>query len=372
MASALFDARLYRKDAAEPVSVKVQIESHRLRVLPQPDSLEPDLELDYGRAQVELAGQDKNRIKVQPLDASYALIFQEREVLASLALYAKGTALAKQADLLYQKAGLHKRGEKIYWTKVALGFVLISLIGYLSFGAIVDAAVERVDPSMEGKIGEFIANVNKWQDSGADAERVKRVGDKLVKCLDKPAYKFRFFADQDERVNAFACPGGIIVVNHGLLKAVDSDDELAGVMAHELGHVVHRDSLRAAVHNMGMASLLAIVFGGAASDERVLALANMVKLGEKLESLSFSRKQETLADLSGVALTMKAGYKPEAFITFFQKLEKDEKNGAVPGGESGKLAMSLLSTHPMTSDRIAAIRSEIERLQKEAARPGLH
>lgn len=248
---------------------------------------------------------------------------------------------------------------RAYWTTVAGVLSAISLALYFSFSSLVDLAVDRVDPAMEAKLGEILATNKDWKEDAPDAKRVKAIGDRLLKQVPDEKFKFRYFIDESPEVNAFASPGGMVVVNRGLLDKVKSDDELAGVLGHEISHVNHRDSLRGAIRSLGISAVFGIIFSGAANNERVAAIAQMTKLGQNLESLSFSRKQEADADISGVQLVYKAGYDPKAFITFFQNMMK------TPEWSSNEKGFAILSNHPMTSERIEAINAEVARLKAD-------
>lgn len=330
--------------------MSVRLGSHSIEI----DGREETINLES--ADITLAGQEKHRVRVQAPDGSLALIFNDVQVLKELRQVSGSKTFADKLDKLIAEAIARPGKDKKYWLTVFSAVVAFCLAIYISFGTLVDLAVDRIDPSMEAKLGEILATNKEWKEDIADAQRVKRIGERLVKEVPTNKFKFRYFIDESPEVNAYACPGGMVVVNRGLLNKVKSDDELAGVLAHEISHVNHRDSLRGAVRSLGVTAVLGIIFSGAANDERIATIAQMTKLGQKLESLSFSRKQEADADLSGVQLVYKAGYDPDAFVKFFQDMMKS------PEWTSNEKLFAILSNHPMTAERIAAIKAEIERL----------
>ncbi len=170
--------------------------------------------------------------------------------------------------------------------------------------------------------------------------------------------------DKDKTVNASAYPGGVIVANTGLLQAAD-DDELAGVLGHEIGHVLHRDTLRATMHNLGTGFSLAVfshLLGLDQSDD--MSTEELEVLMQKFEGLRYSRAQETDADREGVILAIKAGYTGDGLVRFFEK--EKTKNGEKIG-IAAKLT-GLFSTHPLDAERITAIRAEIEKIKLEEKR----
>ena len=220
------------------------------------------------------------------------------------------------------------------------------------------ALVASIDRKLETKIAELLPKPENEEKNTEQCKRVEQVGKRLVAQIENCPYTFHFQTKEDPEVNAFAYPAGYIYVNSGLLDAVQSDDELAGVMGHEIGHVMHRDVLRAAVRRAGLLSSISIITGAGAGSETADTVANMLSMAEGLESLNFNRKQEAAADLEGIKLVTKADYKAEAFIDFFQRLESDKKTKDVA-------MLAIISSHPMNKERIACIREEVSKLRKE-------
>src|SRR5947209_704194 len=180
-------------------------------------------------------------------------------------------------------------------------------------------------------------------------EYVNRIGQNLVRNSDAKVPFTIKVVDSDE-VNAFALPGGFFYVNSGLILAADEEAELAGVMAHEIAHVAARHYTRQATRGQ-LANLLTIplifVGGGAGYAARQLA-----GIGLPMTFLHFSRSFEAEADFYGLQYMYKAGYDPNAFVAFFEKLEAQEKK------KPGTLAKAF-STHPQTPDRIQKSQEEI-------------
>lgn len=152
-------------------------------------------------------------------------------------------------------------------------------------------------------------------------------------------YPYEFHIVRDESINAFAMPGGFVVVHTGLLASADSAEELAGVVAHEVQHVERRHGLRGLVHAAGWRAVLSLVLGNTGGS---IAGSWVQNLGD----LRFSRSQETDADLQGVKALVRADIDPKGLVTFFAKLAKDP--GPVP---------ALLSSHPSSEDRLAAVKA---------------
>jgi len=173
-------------------------------------------------------------------------------------------------------------------------------------------------------------------------EYINRIGQNLVRNSDAKVPFTIKVVDSDE-VNAFALPGGFFYVNSGLILAADEEAELAGVMAHEIAHVAARHATRGATRAQ-VANLLTIplIFVGGGIG---YAAREVVGIGLPMTFLSFSRGFEAEADYLGLQYMYKAGYDPNAFVAFFEKLEAQEKK------KPGTFAKAF-ATHPQTPDRI--------------------
>jgi beta-barrel assembly-enhancing protease len=183
------------------------------------------------------------------------------------------------------------------------------------------------------------------------SEYVNRVGQNLVRNSDAKV-PFTIKVIDSDVVNAFALPGGFFYVNSGLLLRADSEAELAGVMAHEIAHVAARHGTKNATKGelaqLATIPLIMLGPGGWAGYGLYEGLQFAIPMG----FLKFSRDAEREADYLGLEYMYKAGYDPNAFVTFFEKVEAEEKRqpGTIP---------KFFSTHPPTPDRVEAIQKEI-------------
>lgn len=180
-------------------------------------------------------------------------------------------------------------------------------------------------------------------------EYVNRIGQNLVRNSDAQVPFTIKVIDSDE-VNAFALPGGFFYVDSGLILAADNEAELAGVMAHEIAHVAACHAARENTRGqlMNLASIPLIFVGGGIG----YAIQNAAGLALPIGFLRFSRGFESEADFLGLEYMYKAGYDPQAFTAFFEKVEALNKE------KPGTLAKAF-STHPQTPDRIAKTQKEI-------------
>src|SRR5579884_971599 len=189
------------------------------------------------------------------------------------------------------------------------------------------------------------------------SEYVNRVGQNLVRNSDAKV-PFTIKVIDGEEVNAFALPGGFFFVYSGLILKADNEAELAGVMAHEIAHVAARHGTRQATRGqIAQLGTLPLIFMGGWAGYGIYQAASVLV---PITFLKFSRGYEREADLLGLEYMYKAGYDPEAFVDFFEKLETLEKK------KPGTLAKAFV-THPPTDDRIKAAQLHIQEYWK--ARP---
>jgi len=183
-------------------------------------------------------------------------------------------------------------------------------------------------------------------------EYVNRLGQNLVRNSDAQVPFTIKVIDSDE-INAFALPGGFFYVNSGLILAADEEAELAGVMAHEIAHVAAchaaRENTRGNI--MNMASIPLIFVGGGIG----YAGYEAAGLALQMTFLKFSRNFESEADYLGLQYMYKSGYDPQAFISFFEKVQAQEKK------KPGTLSKAF-ATHPQTPDRITKSQDEISQI----------
>jgi predicted Zn-dependent protease len=183
-------------------------------------------------------------------------------------------------------------------------------------------------------------------------EYVNRVGQNIVRNSDSHVPFTIKVIDSDE-LNAFALPGGFVYVNSGLILAADNEAELAGVMAHETGHVAACHAAREQTRGTlaSLASIPLIMIGGGVG----YAAAQAANVALPMTFFKFSRGFEAQADYLGVEYMYKAGYDPDAFLAFFEKVEAKEKK------KPGTMA-KIFETHPPTPKRMKAAQEEISAL----------
>ncbi len=243
---------------------------------------------------------------------------------------------------------------------IALAIVAFALFRYFSQTEINPVTGEKQHISMtadqETSLGleaapQMAAQMGGEVDrSDVGAQRVDRIGRSVVERSDaaRSPYRYDFHLLRDpETVNAFALPGGQVFITRGLLSKLQSDAQLAGVLGHEIGHVVNRHGAEhMATGQLGQ--LLTMAAGVAATDERGRGqrAALVAAMINQMVQLKYSRSDELEADRFGMDYMKQAGYDPSAMLGVMRILEAASRGGRTP---------ELLSTHPYPEARIEAI-----------------
>ncbi|SEA57204.1 Peptidase family M48 [Desulfuromusa kysingii] len=224
------------------------------------------------------------------------------------------------------------------------GLILLVGLTFIVLGVTADWAVSKTPVKIETWMGKLALNQFPATESAALQQRLQPLLDQLP--LDSPLrqYRFRIFLSETPEVNAIALPGGNIVVFSGLLQQVKSENELAMVLAHELGHFAHRDHMRSLGRGLGLAVATALLFGenNAASELASKALLSF--------QVRYSQAQESAADQFGLDLLTKRYGHAGGATDFFSRLAKD----------AGNKLPYILASHPHPQDRIEALQRHIK------------
>lgn len=272
------------------------------------------------------------------------LAVRETDVIDEIAAHVTGPA----RDALTGFHGARHRHRARDRRGLAAGFAAAALLataGWLLLTRLApDIAADSIPPASERILGDpaaerLIAGHRKIAD-GPAVDAVRAITERLVAAVEKnPGYAFDVQLVHSDMVNAAALPGGRIVVYSGLLAEAGSAEEVAGVLAHEICHVLHRDSVRQLVRRLGGVALIRLLLGGG-------DLGGLAARAGELDHLAYGREQERAADRGGVELLARAGIEPGMLPVFFERLQKRE---------GGKLP-EFMSTHPDTAERIVEVR----------------
>lgn len=272
---------------------------------------------------------------------SYALTVNDAAAVQALGVLAGSRAA--------RGAGHGKATRAWMWGIIGTAFVLPLLLIFALLFAHEEIAgwiVARIPVSAEQELGAKLFEQQKAGlklVEGAPLQLVNEIGARLS---EGSAYRYQFYVALDPSVNAYAMPGGFIVVHTGLLALASNADEVAGVLAHEVSHIEKRHSLKAMAQAAGMTATVALLFGDTGS---------LVSLGADLLSRKFSRDHEREADSEGLALLVKAGMAPAPMAAFFRTMAA--QGAGIP---------AFLSTHPASEERFAAIDAAVKALPAAA------
>ena len=197
----------------------------------------------------------------------------------------------------------------------------------------------------------------KLSKDASDNELVQEIGKKLIPAVKKVEggsdipWQFTFKVAEDKSVNAFSLPGGPVYVNTGLIKLAEKNpDMVASVMGHEMAHIVRRHAAKQISSGKLMGAVVAVGLGNDKS-----GIGDIANLASGLTQMKFSRDDEYQADEYGLKYMYAAGYKSEATVDFFTRLQKD-------AGKKDSGFMINLSDHPNTGARIERLKKLITKL----------
>jgi len=274
-------------------------------------------------------------------------------------VHANGLAAALPSELR-DSLGRAQRGARRQHAAAWLVFGLLVGAPLLLMGLFllfhqqfVDAVAAHVSPRLERQLGDSafaqIATTTTLITDGSMHGALERIA---ARVTPDSRHTYRFHLVDDDSVNAFALPGGIIVVHTGLIAATARPEELAGVLAHEIQHVELRHSLKAVLRAAGLSLLWSLIAGDVGS-----TLAGQA--ADQLLSLKFSRDAEREADAAGFDLLVERGIDPRGMVSFFATLARH--------GDTAPPA--LLSTHPASEAREAALAAQVANLARTCCPP---
>jgi beta-barrel assembly-enhancing protease len=282
---------------------------------------------------------------------------------------------SKDAEAALRAAGiLDPRRDALRGMQLAGGLLALSAtLAFIVFVAIPMGAepLARATPRhVEAQLGENLARqVNVFlrpceKTAPADAAIMPLLND--LEAAGDPGFTIMLTFVQEDSPNALALAGGQIMVTSGLLEAVENPDELAAVIAHEIGHVKSRDGMIALYRNAGLGILLELITGGSGVAQQI------VMVGGQLTELSYTRAQEARADRVAIEIMGDAGLDPAALARAFERLkgyDSDEKQGGQRPASKTAREMKIpewLKSHPDIDNRIVRARAAARPAQRVA------
>lgn len=323
-------------------------------------------ELVISEGQIEFTSESKRfvipifNVKISAGGAGNRLIFFTHTNENNISIYTSDKRILKNEVLkghshLYVQVKKSKKVVKriLYSSIVVLSLFVLTIVGlYLSKNYFVEKLANQVPVEWEKKAGDQLFGSLSVQYEVIHDDSLKKVflavADPLIKEVAKKGVKIDLYFVKDHSINAFALPGGKVVIQSGLIENAKSWEEVLGVLSHELAHVTRRHHVRGIIDNLGLYVILSTMVGD------VSAIAGtFANMGGQLASLANSRDFETEADETGWEYLLKAKVNPKGMISFFETLDK--KYGTEMDGY-----LSFMSTHPDTKERIKNLKEKLK------------
>ena len=184
-------------------------------------------------------------------------------------------------------------------------------------------------------------------------DKVRSIGERIVSVCDRQELVYHFAVIEDDQVNAFSLPGGYVFVNNGLVKKTSNDDELAGVIAHEVAHVAARHAVKRYESTLGLqiAQLATLA-------ARQPTAARGASVAIRAAQLAYARDDELEADRLGVKYMKAAGFDPRGMLTFLAKLH-DLDRGNIRYLPAGVVRPQYALTHPFVPERLRTVKEAL-------------
>ena len=291
-------------------------------------------------------------------------------------LFAGDHAILKDANLL-SYSDIARQIDRIQEVKTQSNkviaafvvFCLICIYGLFQLKEpLVTATAKQIPAVWEQKLGDAAMSQLKagtrFVEAPGALEILKQITTPLLSRIPEKRNTFRIHIAEDSAINAFALPGGHIVLNTGLILSAESAEDILGVLAHEAAHVTLQHGLRQLIGSAGIYALAQAFFGDATG-----LMAVMVENGAFLLTRKYSRDYERDADDTGWRYLVNAGINPRGMTDFFTKLlEKEQESLPSRVGD----ALNFLSTHPATRERIARLQDKEKTLDRHSGYMSFH
>jgi len=320
----------------------------------------PALSFEIPLTQLQIELDDSESIGIffrDPQQAGWEIYTADQRILAQ-------TSLLQQPHTRRQIRELQSQGDLQRRLKITLAFIaafsLVSLLVSLLMGVMVRSLVAQIPVKWEQDLGDtLLAEVQKEATFVHDPKllaRLDRAVDPLVNALPKTGLQFKFYLVPDQIPNAFALPGGHVLVNTGLLELADRPEEIAAVVAHELAHVTRRHLFRKVISSGGPYVIFKLFLGGGGSLLSTLGAGSQLLVGQ-----GFSQEYELEADAIGWETMVSAHIDPRGMTGILRKLQAAQlRMGAQP-------VFHAFSSHPATDKRIQRLEAKWQKLKDKSS-----
>ncbi len=302
--------------------------------------------LPYRDCQLEVGGFSGRMVFCRNQDRTLTIFCEDRRFSAALSRAAAGV-LDEQLSDGRRAIGSEKRRDRWIALALLIGFVGLVVGGYYGIRVGARVAVRSAPTNIDRKIGK--AAFQTMDLGGPEVHNpqvlaaIQEMVDRLIPHAAVDGMEFDVHVVDSPQVNAFALPGGTIVVYTGLIKQAQNPEQVAGVLAHEMAHATLRHGLQRIGQSLGLAAAVGFLLGDA---EGLIAMG--AELFQYASINSYSRQQENEADAEGVRMLHAAGISPLGMASFFESLK--EEHGELPD------IANWISTHPQHDERIANVK----------------
>lgn len=315
------------------------------------------MNLEFSVVQLEIRSGGANNsllLITHPDCPQHTILTRDREILSALAAIGDRAISQQLFHLVTQRRASLQR---------TVSWVVVCLLGILGLFLLRAPATrllaDFIPRSWEGILGRAAYTALSTSSDIVDDEKLvdelEGVLRPILNVVAKSGYSFRFHISRDTHTNAFALPGGILIINAGTILKSSRPEELLGVVAHELAHVTKRHATRQIISVLGLYAVADILFGGT---------VGMIAAGSQgavyLLQQGFSRDQEQEADEEGLKHLSEARIDPRGLVEFFSKVQEEQEKMPLVG-EIGRY-VDFLSSHPATDDRIEYLTNQINSL----------
>ncbi len=319
----------------------------------------------YEGGALEFSLQD---LSVRRGGSSSHLVFLEHPAYPGWTLYTEKKSILRELkrmsrpDIDHQIFSIRKSRMQVRAVILVVLFIIVlAFVGLLQLRNPIAKAIARSIPVEweqalgEGVFEQYKATRHIIGDPGLKDSLVKFTAPLLDRIPDK-RYEFHIYIIEDPSINAFALPGGYVVLHTGLLLTAETAEEVLGVLAHEISHVTRQHGLRKMIDSLGFFMIIKAFFGSKGG-----LLGEIVEGGAFLLDQKFSRSFEREADETGFAYLVTANIEPSGMISFFARLnEKSKEDGAL----SLNSGLNFLSTHPAPEERMEYLQEKWEKLNR--------
>ena len=309
--------------------------------------------LRYSDINLEIGGSSGRMVFCRNADKTVTIFCEEKQFPKALENASSGELRSELERVMGKRKQESRRGWGMFWIYSAIAVLLI-IGAYFGIKQGAKAAVHSLPFSVDEKIGELSQSSMDDGFREVDDPKVVKAIEAIIVRLEPhsaiPDVKYQVRVIDSPIMNAYALPGGYITVFTGLIAESDSAEEVAGVIAHEMAHVTKRHGLERVTGQVGIVIGIQLLLGDVSG---LLALG--VELGQYATQNSYSRLQETEADLEGARMMHDAGIDPTSVVTLFEDLKSDDPLG-LP---------EWMSTHPDTQGRIDRLKEYAKTLPEK-------